>query len=231
MRSATNLGFIFGFLIAGCSTGPPQTEKGAFKVEDVVQTTDDTIRVQVNRREVPLQEMPMASLLAGLPMTGDADVAIDLTVPGEGGKHDYRKVAGSIAVGCPAGCTLGDDAARLRSPGPMGAGGIPFGHITFDKVDIRAEVQQGHLKVTRWQVASKDLTLDLTLDIPFAAELADSTLDGCLRFKPSPSLEQRDPRTAAVIATTGAPRGADGSYSIKIEGRVGQRRLLGQACT
>jgi hypothetical protein len=30
---------------------------------------------------------------------------------------------------------------------------------------------------------------------------------------------------------TGAPRGPDGTYSIKIEGRVGQRRLLGQACT
>src|SRR5262245_41642007 len=70
MRNATKLGWVFGFVIAGCSTAPPRTEKGAFKVEDVVQTTDDAIRVQVNHREVPLQEMPMASLLAGLPMAG-----------------------------------------------------------------------------------------------------------------------------------------------------------------
>jgi hypothetical protein len=116
---------------------------------------------------------------------------------------------------------------RGRAPMPRG----PPGHVTFDEVDIRALVQEGHLKVTRWQVASKDLTLGLALDIHFAAELADSTLDGCLRFKPSASLEQRDPRTAAVIATTGAPRGPDGTYSIKIGGSVGQRRLLGQACT
>jgi type II secretion system protein N len=230
MRNATKLGLVLGCLIAGCSAAPPRAEKGAFKVADVVQTTDDAIRVQVNHREVPLQEMPMAALLAGLPMAGLADVAIDLEVPGAGGKHDYRRTAGSIAVVCPAGCTLGDDAARLQSPSPRG-GSLPFGHITFDKMDIRAEAQQGHLKVTRWQVASKDVTLDLELDIHFAAELADSTIDGCLRFKPSPSLEQRDPRTAAVIATTGAPRGPDGSYTIKIAGSVGQRKLLGAACT
>lgn len=231
MHNAMKLGVVFGFLIAGCSAGPPRTEKGAFKVEDAVRTSDSALRVQVNRREVPLEQMPMASLLAGLPMAGLADVAIDLTVPGAGGKHDYSKAEGTIAVGCPAGCTLGDDATGIRPPGPAGAGDVPFGHVRFDQVDLRAEVQQGHLKVTRWQVASKDVALDLKLDVHLAAELADSTLDGCLRFKPSPSLEQRDPKTAAAIATTGAPRGPDGTYSIKIGGRVGQHRLLAQACT
>ena len=231
MHSATKLGVILGCLAAGCGAAPPQAGKGAFKIEDVVKTTDDAVRVRVNHREVPLEEMPVASLFAGLPMAGLADVAIDLTVPREGGKHDYRKAAGTIAVGCPAGCTLGDDSARLQVPGAMGDGGISFGHLSFDKVDLRAEVRQSHLKVTRWQVASKDMTMDMRLDVHLAAELADSTLDGCLRFKPSAALEQRDPKTAAVIAATGAPRGPDGVYTIKIEGRVGQRRLLGQACT
>jgi type II secretion system protein N len=230
MRNSSMLGLAL-LWIAGCARDPPPAEKGAFKLEDVVQTTDDAIRVQVNRREVPLREMPMASLLAGLPMTGLADVAIDLTVPSADGKHDYRRASGSIAVGCPTGCTLGDDAARLQPLGTWGDRGVPFGHVTFDKVDLRAEVQQGHLKVTRWQLESKDLTLDLRMDIGLAPELADSTLDGCLRFKASPSLEQRDPKTAAIIGVTGAPRGNDGVYSIKIQGRIGQRQLLGQACT
>jgi type II secretion system protein N len=249
-RTATmlKLGLGFGLVLrslTGCASGPPPAEsgpppaesgpppvaKGAFKIEDVVQTTDDAIRVQVNRREVPLREMPMASLLAGLPMTGLADVAIDLTIPGADGKHDYQKAAGSISLGCPTGCTIGDDAARLQPAKTWDPAGIPFGHVTFDKVDLRAEVQQGHLKVTRWQLESKDLMLDLRLDIGLAADLDSSTLDGCLRFRPSPSLEQRDPRTAAAIAMTGASRGKDGVYSIKIEGRVGQRKLLSQACT
>lgn len=216
--------------IAGCAADPRPVKTGAFKLEDVVRRTDDALRVQVDRREVPLREMPVASLLAGLPMTGLADVAIDLTVPGAGGKHDYRRASGSIALGCPSGCTIGDDAARLRPPGAPGDG-IPFGHVTFDKVDVRAEVAQGHVKVTRWQLESKDLTLNLRLNVRLAAELADSTIDGCLRFKASPSLEQRDPRTAAIIGATGAPLGDDGVYSIKIAGSLGQRKLLGQACT
>jgi len=223
MRNSTMLGLA---LLAACSK--PSIEKGAFKIEDVVETTDDAVRVQVDRREVPLREMPVASLLAGLPMSGFADIAIDLTVPITNGKHDYRKASGSLAFVCPTGCTVGDDVTQLQIPG---LGGISFGHLTFDKVDVRAELDDGHVKLTRWQLESPDLTLHATLAIDLAAELADSTLDGCLRFKASPSLARRDPRTAAMIATTGAVLGPDGTYSIKIAGRVGQRKLLGQVCS
>ena len=242
MRNVTMLGLGLLWITACASSSPPASgpppagdpppaEKGAFKLEEVVQTTDDTIRVQVNRREVPLNEMPMASVLAGLPMSGLAEVAVDLTVPGADGKHDYRRASGSVVFRCPAGCTLGDDAARLQPPGRPGGDGIPFGHIALDKVDLRAEIQQGHLKVTRWQLESKELMLELRLDIGLAADLASSTVDGCLRFKPNPALERRDSKTAAVMAISGAPRGKDGVYSIKIEGSVGQRKLLGVACT
>lgn len=204
-------------------------EQGAFKLEDVIQRSDDELRVQVARREVPLPEMPVASVLGGLPMTGLADIAIDLTVPGAGGKYDYRKASGTIAFGCPTGCTIGDDVAKLK-PSSAWDTGISFGHVTFDKVDIRLQIDQGHVQVTRWQVASKDLTLDVKLGIDLATELADSLLDGCVRFQASPSLEQRDPRAAALINTTGALRGPDGLFSIKVGGSVGKRTLLGQAC-
>jgi type II secretion system protein N len=227
MRHSMMLGL--GLLICGCSKEPPPVEKGAFHLDDVVQTTDDELRVQVNRREVPLGEMPVASVLAGLPMTGLADIAVDLTVPGAAGKHDYRKAAGSIAFRCPTGCTLGDDVSKLQPPARP-SDGLSFGHLTFDKVDVRAEIDRGHVKITRWQLESRDLMLDLRLDIELAAELADSTLDGCLRFKPDPSLTQRDPRTAVLISATGAPAGPDGVYSIKIGGSLGQRQLLGLAC-
>ncbi|HEX7836198.1 MAG TPA: type II secretion system protein GspN [Kofleriaceae bacterium] len=195
----------------------------------MVQTTDNELRVQVNRREVSLREMPVASVLAGLPMTGLADIAIDLTVPTAGGKHDYRKASGSIGFGCPTGCTIGDDATKLQLSA-FTSDGISFGHVTFDKVDLRAEIEHGHVKVTQWQLESKEVMLDLKLDIDLADELSDSALDGCVRFKANPSLAQRDPRTAMMISTTGASPGPDGVYSIKIGGRLGQRRLLAQAC-
>jgi type II secretion system protein N len=225
---STMLGLVV--LICGCSNGPPAVEKGAFKIDDVVQTSDDELRVRVDRREVPLHEMPVASVLAGLPMSGLADIAIDLTVPSAGGKHDYRKASGTIAFGCPTGCTIGDDVTKLV-PSRHPDDAISFGHVTFDKVDVRVQIDQGHVKVTRWQLESKDLTLAVKLDIDLATELVDSLLDGCVRFKPSRALEQRDPKTAAIISATGAPRGPDGFFSIKVGGQVGQRRLLGQACS
>ncbi len=228
MHSTTMLGLVV--LIYGCTKQPPPVEKGAFKIEDVVQTSDDELRVQVARREVPLHDMPVASVLAGLPMTGLADIAIDLTVPSAGGKHDYRNASGTIAFACPTGCTVGDDVSKLVISS-LSNDGIAFGHVTFDKVDVRMQIDRGHVKVTRWQLESKDLTLAVTLDIGLAAELADSLLDGCVRFKASPSLEQRDPRTATIINTTGALRGPDGLFSIKVGGRVGQRKLLGQVCS
>jgi len=228
MHSTTMLGLVV--LISGCSQQSPPVETGAFKIEDVVQVINDELRVQVARREVPLHDMPVASVLGGLPMTGLADIAIDLTVPGAAGKHDFRKASGTIAFGCPTGCTIGDDVARLVTSG-LAHDGLPFGHVTFDKVDLRMQVDQGHVKVTRWQLESKDLTLAVKLDIDLATALADSLLDGCVQFKASPALEQRDPRTAAMIDTTGALRGPDGLFSIKIGGRVGQRKLMAQACS
>ena len=232
-------------MICGCSKPPPPVEKaavapvekgavapvekGAFKIEDVVQTTKDELRVKVARREVPLQAMPVASVL-GLPVTGLADIAIDLKVPSAGGKRDYRKAAGTIAFACPTGCTIGDDVAKLVTS-HVPSQGIPFGHVTFDKVDVRMQIDNGHVKITRWQLESKDLTLALKLDIDLATELADSLLDGCVRFKASESLEQRDPTTAAVINTSGAVRGPDGFFSIKVDGNVGQRRFLNLTCS
>jgi type II secretion system protein N len=228
MHSTTTLGLVV--LICGCSNEPPLVENGGFKIEDAVQTTADALRVQLARREVPLREMPVASVLGGLPMTGLADIAIDLTVPGAGGVHDYRKASGTVAFSCRTGCTIGDDVTRLVVSSHS-TDGVPFGHVGFDKVDLRAQIDHGHVTVTRWQLESKDVTLAIRLDIELAAELADSPIDGCVRFKPNPSLEQRDPRTTAVINTSGALRGPDGLFSIKVGGRVGQRKLMAEACS
>jgi type II secretion system protein N len=217
-------------LICGCSKPPPPVQTGAFNIEDAVQMGDSELRMRVARREVPLQEMPVAGLLAGLPMTGLADVAIDLAVPATGDTYDYRKASGTIAVGCPTGCTLGDDVAKIVTA-RLANGGIPFGHLTFDKVDLRVQVDNGHAKVTRWQLESKDLTLSVKLDIELAHNLDDSLIDGCVRFKPSLALERRDPRTATALSTTGARRDADGFFTIKVDGNLGQRRLLNQTCS
>ncbi len=201
-------------------------KRAAPEPAEVAPAHDQAFRVHVDRRDVPLHDLDVATWLGGLPMDGRADVAIDLTVPRRGDTRDYAKAKGSFAFACRAGCTLGDDRTRLAV-----AGGLPFGHVTFDKVDVRAVVEAGHVEVTRWQLESPDMMLQATLHIDLAANLDDSAIDGCVRFKPAPGLAERDPKTAAVLATTGAPLGPDGVYSIKLEGTLGKRRLLAGACT
>lgn len=214
-------------VVSGCGTSAPAVEKGAFRFEDVVHDGEEALRVQVDRREIPLEDMPVASVLAGLPMTGLADLAIDLTVPKSAGKYDYRHATGSVAAACPTGCTLGDDTSPIVLADRTN---LSFGHVTFDRLDVKVAVADGHLRITTWKLVSKDLSLDLRLDVTFAPELDASTLEGCVRFVAGPGLAKRDPKTAAVLLTTGAPVGPDGVSSITIGGTVGHRRMLGQVC-
>lgn len=217
-------------LVSACSqrSTPEEVETGAFRPEDAVHETDGAIRVDVQRRLVPLEDMPIvASVMAGLPMTGLADISIDLTVPKSAGAAHYREASGAIAFRCPTGCALGDNQTQFA---PRGQPGIDFGHLALDSLDVRAEVREGHVTLTRWELVSKDLSLSATLRVDLADNLADSTLDGCVWWKPQPALLAREPKTHAVVMTTGASIDAEGYFQIKIGGRLGQRKLLAQQC-
>ena len=69
------------------------------------------------------------------------------------------------------------------------------------------------------------------MKIQLASSFDDSQLDGCLKFKAAPTLAQRDPQTAAVIATTGGLADDAGVFHIKIAGSAGKRKLLARLCT
>ncbi len=217
-------------ILLGCSQRslPEEAETGAFKPEDAVHETDDAIRVDVHRREVPLQQMPIvAEVMSGLPMSGLADITVDLTVPKVDGKPRYGQTTGSIAFACPKGCTLGDDRTKLSL---RDLGDVDFNHLTLGTLDARAEVRDGHVNLTKWELVSTDLTFHARLQIDLVDALADSKIDGCLWFKPDPSLLARDPKMHALISTTGATPDADGVFQIKISGRIGARKYLAQQC-
>lgn len=219
---------LFVSLLTACSSrsSEPPVETGAFRFEDVVETTDEVTQVRVNRRDVPLEQMPIEAVLGGLPMTGNATVQVDLRIPIVDGKHDARHAAGTFALGCPKGCTIGDGVARLR----FRTIDLPFGTLTFDELDVRGQITDGNLELTRWHARSKDVTLELALKIALADNFDDSALEGCVTFKADPTLAQRDPKTATVIATTGATADASGLFHIEIAGTAGEQKLLARAC-
>ncbi len=215
-------------VVTACSSKPsePPVETGAFRFEDVVDTTEDATEVRVNRRDVPLERMPLAAFLGGLPMTGNANVQVDLRIPIVDGAHDARGAAGRFALACPKGCAIGDGVARLQ----FGTSDLPFGRLTFDELDVRGEIKDGRVEITRWHARSKDVTLELALKIALASDFGASALDGCVTFKADPMLADRDPKTAAVIATTGANADASGLFHIAIGGSAGAKKLLARAC-
>jgi len=212
-------------LLAGCSSRAtePVVETGAFRFEDVVSTNDDDATVvRVHRREVPLEQLPLAPFLLGLPMSGNANIDIDLVIPSP------RLATGTFAITCPKGCTLGDGVAKLMAPRTEG---LPFGRLVFAELAISGVVTDGRVELTRWHAVSEDVFLDLKLTIALADNFDDSTLDGCVTFKPGPTLHRREPKTAAVISTTGANIDAAGMFNIAIGGTAGTKKMLAKQCS
>jgi type II secretion system protein N len=221
---------IIAVALLGCSqrSTPEEAETGAFNPDDVVHRTEDRIRVDVRRKDVPLKDMPIiAETLGGLPMSGLADVTIDLTIPKAGDAVKYKEINGTLAVSCPAGCTLGDGKAALAMGG---LGSVQIGTVALGAVDIRAVVKDGHLTMNQFDMVSADFEMHATLRMDFAETLEASTVDGCLWFKPTEVLRKREPKTYAVIMTTGASVDAEGFFSIKLGGTVGGIKRLAQEC-
>jgi len=218
-------------LLAGCSSkaAEPVVETGAFRFEDVVSTNDDDATVvRVHRREVPLEQLPLAPFLLGLPMSGNANIDIDLVIPTELGDLRPKLATGTFAITCPKGCTIGDGVAKLMAPRTEG---LSFGHIVFEELAISGVVNDGRVELTQWHAVSDDVLLDLKLKIALADNFDDSTLDGCVTFKPGPTLYRREPKTAAVISTTGANIDAAGMFNIAIGGMAGERKMLAKQCS
>jgi hypothetical protein len=209
--------------VAACNS----SNTGAFNVDNVVETTRGEARIEVRRHDVPLRDMPMGRWLAGLPMDGMADVDIALVAPIVGGTTRFSKATGTFAFECRETCTLGDDKTRLSI---MMFEGLEFGHLTFDAIEIRGAVADGHAKVTAWKIASPDLALTAAVDVTLDDNLASSKIDGCVRFAPTADLEKRAPKMHAMLSMTGASRDDDGMFSIKLEGTLGEIKRLARPC-
>jgi hypothetical protein len=170
--------------------------------------------------------MSMGRWLLGIPMRGMAEVDIEVAAPIENGVTKYSKAHGTIAMGCATGCVLGDDKAKLDLGPDMQ---VELGHLDFDKLALKMTVDNGHAKVTKWTLESGDLKLALDLDITLADNFSESKIDGCVRFAPTEGLMKRQPKTHALISTTGANMVGD-MFAIRLGGTIGGTKRLAQAC-
>ena len=193
-----------------------------------LQVTETATRLQVTGRGVPLATEPILDRI-GLPMSGDVDVAIDVQK-----LDDPKQTNGTIRISCPGGCRLGDDKTPLEPPKAARhsafASALPFGHIDFDRFTIAIDIKDGKGTVSTFDVVSKDVVMKLAGTFEVARPFSASPIDLCLRFASTPALEARDPKTHALIQTTGAMRASDGLFNIRLAGTFGSMKRLAVVC-
>jgi hypothetical protein len=179
-----------------------------------------------SRAEVPPELAAIAAgVTLGLPLGTAPDVDISLVAPRATGGFSYARANGTIGIAVGP-TSIGDGATPLNARGQE----LPFGRLQIDKLDARFDVRAGTAELTRWELQSKDLELGLRIKVALADDLARSAVDGCVWFKPAADLVKREPKTYAVLLTTGAIADGEGYFSIKVGGTVGATKLLAQAC-
>jgi type II secretion system protein N len=168
--------------------------------------------------------IPQLKEYIGLPLLGKIDLGLGLTVAG----NDYRKANGTFRIGCPKGCTLGDDKTKLklrvkdqRSSVMMGDG-LEWGHVDIDKLDGRVELKGGKMSVTKWDFQSRDAELHVELEMKLGKKFKESELvGGCFRYKALPALQTREAKTANAVTLIGGILGPDQLFHVKLECKGG----------
>lgn len=214
--------------VCACNSSPANAP-----ADHLIHRTDTPEKGAIHTRivgtDVALGDLPFVDWI-GLPASGRADISIDVRVPNDHGERDFRGATGKIHLRC-APCRVGDDNAMLKTGGQLPFGSeLEFGYLDFDRAETTIVLANGHAKVQQWTVASPDVSIELLLDAELARNIADSRIEGCLRFKESPTLEARRPKTNAVVNLTGAPRGPDGFFSIRLTGTMGAMQRQAKIC-
>jgi type II secretion system protein N len=197
-----------------------------------IENTDKAMLVRYLGVQVPIEKIPAVADAIGLPVTGLAEIKIDITIPRSNDELDMARAAGAIDIQC-AKCTIGDDNAKLVPKAPRDTraadfvgDGIAFGHITVERLDLRVVIARGRAEFARFVLDSPDIAIHITGGVDLARAITDSRIDACVRFQPKPELRKRDPRTHDVLMLTGAQLADDGFSEIGVRGSIGDRKMF-----
>ncbi|HEX3482130.1 MAG TPA: type II secretion system protein GspN [Kofleriaceae bacterium] len=205
-----------------------------------IALSKDATSVHVAGDDLASTNLPVRAAL-GLPMTGKIRLALDLELPSDrkAGKPNFPKAEGALELACPSGCTIGDGKSKLQLTTnnarqqeflDQSGGGIDFGRVNVDSLIARAELKNGKLELTRFELKSGDGEAHVAVSVTINQDIMASTVTGCLRFHDSEAFRKREPKTDAALTTTGAPLGPDGLFHIKLDGQIRTMRRIGVVC-
>ncbi len=213
---------------------------GSGHIKGAIALSKDGTSVDVNGDDLPSAMMPMREVF-GLPMSGKLRFGFELELPNEKTKAgkvapNWLKAEGKAELACPSGCTVGDGKTKLKPKlknqrnQAFAEGGIDFGKVNLDSLFGTAEIKNGKLSLTRFDVKSSDGEVHVDFDMALNQDLNSSLVTGCLRFNGTDVLRKREAKTYAALSTTGAPLGPDNLFHIKLEGPLREVRRLGLVC-
>jgi type II secretion system protein N len=208
------------------------------EIEVAVEMSKSELDVEIRTSSLPLQNVPGLAGVVGLPMGGPLDAKVDLEVPikkkGKRSEFKWTEAEGSVSIQC-TGCTAGDGQAKLKMKPRAGASrrlrqralfaaeGITVPRLSLGNAVVEIEIAGGIGKINAFSAKSKDGELSLDGEVRFAEPFKRSTLPGCMRFKLSDALKQREPNFGNIEFTL-PPRARqdDGSFAIPTKGNLGR---------
>lgn len=190
--------------------------------------------------DVAGDRLPMRELV-GLPISGDLEFAVALDLPNRKNKAgkvsaSWKHAEGEFSFACPQNCVVGDGKTKLKmkvkkqSQEAFQGDGVKFGKVNIDSLVAKVEIDKGMLKLTKFDTKSADGELHVDYQMTLEQNLDDSAVDGCLRFAGSEVLRKREPDTHSAFLATGALRGPDNLFHIKLAGTFKEMRRLPQSC-
>ncbi len=188
------------------------------------------LTAELETEGLPLGDIPGVAGAVGLPMEGGMTATIRLKLP----KMKWRDAEGKIEISCDE-CTVGDGKTKLKMQ-PQAAGGsarrprrasvfaaegITVPKLNLGETGVQIDIKNGIGTIKKFSAKSKDGELSLEGRIEFRDPFKQSKLPGCLRFKLSDALKQREPDFGNIeFMLPEMARLPDGQFAIPTKGTL-----------
>jgi type II secretion system protein N len=175
-------------------------------------------RVEVTARHVDIGQIPGVRETINMPIAGTLRADVDLaSLTGK-----LADAKGAISFLCDA-CVAGDGKSPLKIEGnPFLGGGLTLPKVRIGNLRGEVAVDKGTAKLKGIESKSPDGEISLEGDVSLRDPVANSMINAYLRFKLSDAFLKQASTVQTILQMAGAAgRRPDGSYGLRIQGRLG----------
>lgn len=156
--------------------------------------------------------VPGLATVTGLPLTGEVDATVDLTLS----TKNPADTSGTV--------TLKGSNLELDEGGTLGGFSVPA--LAVGNLDWTIAVQSGKAQISNQQIRGGAVDVDLDGTVSLANPLTRSTMDLNVSFRPTSELMKERPELEFVLNSIKQARGKDGFYTYAIVGPTKRPRTF-----